>query len=424
MLSATSADIQALPSHSMTDQRGIYSFFAVEITATVLFQKIIVPGSGGVVISLPILYAGLFYLAAFHGLRLNPVRLALYSAFALAAMLSQSIVSAAISAPSLILLYVLYLPFVFDYEVTWETYKKCMNWFLNLMVLACITVIIQDIWQFLFDWKSFPNLDQLLSGEFLLPGFVYIQPLFWGSPYIKPNGFFFLEVSLVSQHAALATIIELIFFQRIWRLCLYATVLLACFAGTGLLMIAVISPFMLQRLSPRLGTTILLGGLLVFGVALAAGWYDQISQRFSEVDDSKSSTYLRFIEPFDELVTTIGQGNALLTGNGAGNIPKSTFGAPWAITKLTSEYGMLTALLFIIFFINSLFEKAPSWRFALLLFFTFNFMGGYLHGATLVSLCFLLGVLLRPVGAEPQIHKSRRAPLARSGQDGTISSVT
>ena len=66
----------------------------------------------------------------------------------------------------------------------------------------------------------------------------YIQPIHWGSPWMKPNAVFFLETSHISQFIAMAIIIELSCFFRVRYLAFLGAALMTTFGGTGMLTVA------------------------------------------------------------------------------------------------------------------------------------------------------------------------------------------
>ena len=123
-------------------------------------------------------------------------------------------------------------------DVSEETYLECMNYFLNAMLWVAGVVVVQHAIQLVQSAQAWPNLEKVVPRALLMDGYNYLQPLHYGARFYKPNAVVFLEVSLISQFTALAMIIELVYFTQIWRLAVYAGVLVAIFAGTGLLLLA------------------------------------------------------------------------------------------------------------------------------------------------------------------------------------------
>jgi hypothetical protein len=386
-------------------EKALRLIFVATLFATVFLQKLAVPAPGGPISALLVVllaaYAGF---CAVAGISISVGRMLVYALTLAAAIIGQIASNQPFSGGSVMLLFLAYCLFLFRFEISGELMRRNLKTFQNFMVVGCGIALVQQVWQLAFGWKSFPNLEKILPQSMILEGFVYIQDLYYGSPYIKPNGIFFLEVSFLSQFIAIALVIELVFFQKIWRVALYAGTLLAIFAGTGLLLLLLVSPLLAARLPIR--RAILLGviGLAVLVVALNSGWYDQIDQRFAELGDPSDSGYLRFVDPWVRLREFATRPDAWYTGNGAGSTPKAPGVVWWAVTKLATEYGVLTAILFHIYFVGALMWRAPSYRLALILLLWFSFMGSSLLTFPVIALCLLLGASFRlPPGEDIRI---------------------
>jgi hypothetical protein len=379
-------------------ERRIYVFFVLQLIAVVFLQKIKIPGlEGGPSVTFLTIWIGLLWLAPI--IELDAIRTVFYALTVSVAFVSQIFTGQEFSVPSFLLFCFAYAPFVLVIRVSRELHLRCLDSFQWIMVIVGLIVIVEDIWQVLTSWESFPNMNELLPKAILVEGYAYLQPLFYGSRYVKPNAFFFLEVSFLAQFTACALIIELVFFQRFWRIALYLIILFISFAGTGLLMIALISPFLLLLLSRRFILIGLVPAILTIAVAFSFGWYDQVERRFAEFSRSDSSSYLRFIEPGEKLAKFAGESSSIYTGVGAGAAPKDPNIVWWTVTKLVAEYGIPTAVLFHLFFFIALFANSPSRILALTLALMFSFMGSYLLGMPVVNLCLLLAALLRPAPA-------------------------
>ena len=400
--------------------RVLLGFFALQIGVVVLLQKIAVPGVG-VDLTLPLMSGGLLAMLVFARAEVSPIRLGLYAVMVLLTLWSQLLAGVAVNWPSVLLLYLLFFSTIYRLEVSWPTYYKAMNIYQNLLVFGCAVVLLQDAWQFTLGWSSFPNMDRLLPAELRTQGYVYLQPLNYGSPYSKPNGFFFREASFVSQFAAIALVIELALFRRLWRMALYGVTLFACFAGTGLLILAIISPLLLLRLSGRMIVAAILGALVAVGLAIGTGWWESVAYRFNEVNQANSSTNGRFFYPLQILSGYLSQQPRLLSGLGSGNMPNEISYIWLPITKLVLEYGPVSAIVFHLMFVYALVDRAPSLRIAAVLFVIFSLGGGYLQVAVVVNLCILLGALLRPVGERPTAAQwlAARRPAPRLGAAAT-----
>ena len=301
----------------------------------------------------------------------------------------------------------LYAAILVRIDVSWALYAKSMNYFQTIMLVIGAIVMVEDIWQFTFGWNSFPNIDHLLPKEWLNPGYVYIQPIKYGSAYMKPSALFLKEASFVSQFTAISVAIEIAFFRRLWHIAFFVAVLFACFAGTGLLLLVFISPVMLLRLPPRASIPLIVLALIALASAFGLGWYDSVSQRLAEVQDSTSSSSMRFIAPFQVLEDFVRHGGSVLWGNGAGSTPSVGLYVPLPVVKLMLEYGFFAAAAFYAMFIYALFDRKAEIIVASALFINFNLGGGYLLVPVVVNLCILLGTLFRPVGGRPGVSAMR-----------------
>ena len=193
---------------------------------------------------------------------------------------------------------------------------------------------------------------------------------------------------------AVAVALELVYFRRLWRLIFYGVILLASFAGTGLLLLAICAPVLLTRMSWK--SLLGVGAVVAAGVlfAIQINWYGQVNQRFAEYKQTNTSANHRFIEPFEVLVEVLHRDNSMFTGEGPGTIPKGENRIWWASTKLAYEYGIIPAISFMAFFAYMLFVKAPSQRIAMVLFVMFNLMGGF-NIPVYPLLIFLIGGFFR-----------------------------
>ncbi len=143
-----------------------------------------------------------------------------------------------------------------------------------------------------------PNLDKMLPASLLIPGYAYIRPYAWNSPYLTPNGVFFLEPSAASGFLAPSLVAEIVLFKRLKRLALLMVGLFAGIAGTGPTILALLSPLILRKFDRRLlKWGICLGVPLVLLVA-ASGLTSHLLDRSSELSSDNASAYARLVVPF------------------------------------------------------------------------------------------------------------------------------
>lgn len=378
-------------------QQAIYYGFIVMIFTLTVLQKFGLPAAGTVAsFSVIGMYGVHAYLILRGVLRLNMVRLVLYALFLTSALISQFFASQPPSFPSLLLVSVIYFACCFEVVPTQETYFRCMRFFQNAMLVAGGLTLLQHAIQLIWSADKWLNLDELIPPAFRYVQFVYLQPLEWGSNIYKPNAFVFLEVSFLSQFLAMALLIEIIWFQRLWRLAFYTVVMFSTFAGTGLLLAAAAVPLIILRASPRL-TGLILAALLVLPPAvLLSGWWDAVAHRVDELNRPNSSGSHRFIAPATELESFYRNPSAIYTGKGAGNILQSPDIVWWSITKVSVEYGLITTLLFHLLFLYIIFVNTPTRRLSAGLLVSFVFLNGSFAVPVNGFICYMLAGYLRP----------------------------
>jgi hypothetical protein len=378
---------------------ALLTFFAFEVICLTLLQKFSLPvdtggSTGGLEVALPLTYVGLGALAFFVKFKVDFTRLILLVAWLLFAFLTVMLLPIPYSVNSILLAIVTYLPFFLYVEVSESTFRKMMSIFLNVMIAFDVIGLLQHVIQLIWSAKYWPDPEKIFPREIMYSGYVYLQPIKWGAKFMKPNGIFFLEVSLFSQWTAVALALELVYFRRLWRMIFYGFVLFASFAGTGLLLMLICSPVLLTRLSRR--SIAIVGVVFVVLVAGAIGinWYGSVEHRFTEVFQYGSSANDRFIVPFQVLADLFKHPASVFAGNGPGSSAKDLGDTWWTFTKVAYEYGLVTAVLFTIFMGYVLFKNAPSGRIAFVLMILFNFMAGFLI-PVYPLLLFLLGGFFR-----------------------------
>jgi len=301
------------------------------------------------------------------------------------------------SAPSLLQILALYLPLCLSFRVSQATYERCMRLFVNIMIFFAFIVFLQHSLQYTIGPQYWINLDKLVPTEFLFKNYTYQRLMQWGLPYIKPNVVLFLEPSILSQFLALAKIVEILSFRRVWVLSVLMLAQLLTFSGTGLILIAICAPFILARLPARwvaLITAASFAGLLVL---TATGYIAAMLSRISEFQTVGSSAYERFLAPILEIRKMITDNRSIFVGIGAGNLSESDRENQihWASVKCMAEYGFLTFLMFHVFLIYSLFSGSPNRILALALIFTYSFLGGAFGVPMYAMTVMLLGTFLR-----------------------------
>jgi hypothetical protein len=307
----------------------------------------------------------------------------------------------------------IYFPFTFRYFISLSTMKRLMRLYVKVAIGLVGVVVIQHLVQLAYSPNAWPDLDKLTPDDWLVKGYNYIQPIKYGMRLMKPNAVFMLEASFVSQYIALGLIVELIFFGRMGRLAVLTAGLLLTFAGTGLLLVAACAPFLVFRMSAR----VLLAALLVAGLtafaAVDSGWYSQVSHRVTEYQSTNSSAHTRFISPATQVFDFLQRPDALYDGLGAGQLPRQIGVTWWPVTKVTIEYGVLTAFAFFAFLIYCLFGEGGPIRLGFALFVFYNFLSGSfaapVNALTCVFFCTFFRVA-NPPRPPRRMHRPASAP--------------
>lgn len=378
-------------------QRATLYAFAAMLFTLIVLQKFGVPAAGTVA-SFSLIGFSLSHLyLVFRGvLKLNPVRLILYSLFLVSAIVSQFFATLPPSFPSLLLVALIYFICCFEIQCSKETYLKCLSMFQNAIVGVCGLTLLQHAIQIVWSADYWINLDELIPPSFRYVQFVYLQPLEWGSRFYKPNAYFFLEVSILSQFVGMALLIEVIWFQRLWRLALYSVVMLSAFAGTGLLLVLSAMPLVLLRTSPRVAGLLAAALLILPPAVFLSGWYEAVQHRITELNRPHTSGNQRFVAPVIEMREFYKRPESIYSGKGAGNILQNPDIVWWSLAKVSVEYGLISTVLFHIFLIHMLFSRTPTRRLALGLLVSFVFLNGSLAVPVNGFICYLLAGLLRP----------------------------
>ena len=397
---------------------AVFWFFVVETISIVFLQKFGIPfGDQIIELSLPLVYAGMVVMAFSNRIRIEPIRVLLYFVFALLFVGSNILRGGAFSVNSVYLTLAIYLPFVVYFEVDSPIYMRCMSFFVNAMIAAGCLELLQHALQLTIGWHSWIDVNTLTPTQYLMPNFAYIQPIFYGSQYAKPNAFLFVEVSVLSQFLALAFAIEYVYFKRLWKLAFLAVCILLSFAGTGLLLVLVCFPVIMGRVSARTMLGILAVAALVLLVGLKVGWYEQVQMRFGELARSNTSGHHRFIMPLEEMASFAHKPDALYSGIGAGAIIKDPNFVWWPVAKVTLENGFLVAFAFFAFLIHACYLQAPSKRVAFAVLVYYNLLGGGFAIPFYAFTCLLLCSLFRVRREVAPVARGRTREVRRTGED-------
>ena len=379
-------------------RRAAVAFGAINIVSLVILQGFGIPFAGSSVeLCLPIYFASLALVVVGLNLSISPVRLMLYGAMVAAMVTSQLLSGTSTDLAALALVLVLYAAFVIEIPVSRGTLRTALGVFQRIMMGAAALVFLQHAIQFTIGPGYWPSLWDLLPAEVLFPGYNYLQPFDYGSPYIKPNGFFFLEASFVSQFLAIALVIEIVIFRRLAVLAFFVAALFACLAGSGLLILALAAPILALQAPPKLW----LAGALMLAVtgiaATALGWTDVTGRRIAEFSKPGSSAYNRYVRPMQQIEGLIEDPRRVVVGHGAGSAPLGDQGDDTLpLSKMAYEYGVVATLILVALMVAGIFSGGTSLAIATVLFLFYNLGGGGLSVPVYVLLPAVLAANLKP----------------------------
>jgi hypothetical protein len=384
------------------------------VSATVFQRFGISFGTYSMTPALPATYVLLIIAAIGGTLALSVTRLAAFCLCLVAALASSIVNEDTFSPSSVVLLGVIYLPFVFiltpKSASSQEALVRC---FLNISLFCALLGIGQFYAQFLvhgdwlFDFSA--RIPAFLRGP---TGFNTVIPV--GSLY-KSNGFLFREPSGFSFMMALALLAEYGSYCRPVRLAAFGLALLLTYSGTGLLalLVGILIPFnrkTIVRISLMATVAIVvvlsLDGILNLSFTIG---------RLSEFGSERSSAYIRYIAPGRLLIDTSNtEAWTLVLGHGPGAISRKAaayeFHDPtWA--KLIYEYGIVGFGFFVALVLLTLRRSNTLVSLRAVLFVAWLVMGGHLLSPDQNVLTLaLVGLLADHPSPWPQRAPSTRRP--------------
>ncbi len=389
--------------------RVVVGFVTLDLVLMMLLQKWALPLSDGdaQVSMLLITHFGVLGLLILKGRAvLDPIRLAGYAAFVTIALLGQFWPDRPFGATSLLLAVAIYAALVIVMPINRATHRRIL---LNVqLVVVAISLLVFFDHAIQLAGRDMPNIEAIQPDKMIYHEFVYIQPLYYGSPYSKPNAIFLLEASTTSQLIAIGLVLELALFQRLRFLLLFGCALIATFAGTGLLLVVVSSPFLLPRLKPALIAAGVVAATVAIALAAASGWFEVVSKRLDEHEHKGSSAYARFIAPVEIVGATVaGEPEGALFGLGAGNIERRP-GIVWmAYAKIIVEYGLIVFVVWLAFFSHAVLSPGVPLIAAWLALVQFHLLNGAFLVPLNVYLCCVLAAGYRLV---PEAREAAGAP--------------
>lgn len=371
----------------------------------VLLQRLALPVVH-VSIVLPVLLASLTYLWHQRSLAVCPQRMYYYLAAAIACSLAGLVAAEAgaiISITSLLLLLILYFPFVLHArEQLQQLYPNIVRAFAGTMFVMSVVGLLQLVAQ-LLGWQYQDMLAAVVPKSLLLQGYNTTYPVRYGSPIYKSNAFLFLEPSFYSQFLALGVIAQLVLNEHKWRVLSLVAALVSSVSGTGVIVLAV----GLIALAFQRGALWSLKAVAVAAVSVAlvggVSGGRLLLQRAGEPTKPGTSGSLRLVEPYALVLSRFGEDPlAIVAGLGPGAADREAssynqrtglpLSAPTA-QKPILEYGLLSGVLLLVYIAVCVLVGAPSPAVAVSLLAAHLFLSGALLQPQTVAVVLLLGPL-------------------------------
>jgi hypothetical protein len=380
------------------------------VVAVVVLQRFAIPGIG-IALCLPIVLAIVAYLVLQDALVHDAMRFGLYL-LAVGTCCAATVLSAEYfrdewSLKSLVLLVVLYIPFLLRLRTEFShLYRPLLEFFNTIMVMVACVALLQ--WSAQVAGWTYRDLLDVVPSHFLIQTYNTTYPVHYGSPIVKSNAIVFLEPSFCSQFLAIALIVQLLLGRQRWRLPLYAAALLTTVSGTGLVLAGVGLAVLGVRRGPAWTARIILLLLLTGAAIQSTPLGGILAARLTERTEQNSSGNARFVAPYmlvaDGLTKDI---PTLLVGRGPGIVSR-TAGAEYfnaegieanypVIPKLAAEYGVIAALLFSGFMIVAITSATPSPTVSVMMLLVyFALSGSLLQPHTVLTAYVFTSLFARP----------------------------
>lgn len=381
----------------ISEDHSAIQFATVQLFVAVYLQKFAV-GPLSFQISLPILImlGHIGFMLITGRMQFAPLRLGCYLLFASSCLLSQALSGASFSIPSLVELLLIYSFLTVTSFVSESAYRLVLKRFISLMIIPAVIVLVQYFYQKMTGQSDPISMHRIFPKSVLLQGYFYDAHYPWNSTFQRPNGFFFLEPSIVSMFTAAAAIIELTYFKR----ARYALLMIAATAfsmgGTGLTMLLIASPFLLARQTLPVALLVGVVALTALAVAIALNVPLPLISRVDELHQTTSSGSGRMLIPAGQFIKLLFDPSHFLTGTGAGSTT-AALGNAWPVLKLLNEYGLLTTILYVTLYMMA-FARSYNLPLAVAISLIFHFTGGYLLGGFTVQFMAIIFCMVVPIG--------------------------
>jgi hypothetical protein len=382
-----------------------------------LFSKFGIPGFAelSIGIGIPVTMAALGIGVLNDCIRLDPRRLGFYCLTLAVLVLPQLLQAGTYSIQSLLMLAVLHIPYAMVVTRGHELVPRVLKFFLHIATLLSVLAIAQYFLQGFIDQALLYPIDNLVPQQFVVQGFNSQGTISYGSTQVRATGMFMLEPSFLTQFLAVAIIAETLTSSRLWRLGLYAMGILVAHAGTGMLILAIVMPFVV--ITRRRWDLLLIGAVgivLVFAFGEALN-LDMITNRAGEFNDPNSSGFARFVGGFYMFEEMLWPNLVrALFGYGAGSFLEYTHlfsieVADMPMTKMIFEFGLVGAAVYFTFIASCLFSSPLPKLLSLGIGLSFLLNGMYVPFSHGLALGLLVLTSLPPNRTVP-VGKPQPAP--------------
>ena len=366
------------------------------LVSMIYLQKLgITINEGSFGLNVALLWIGLALVALVNQLAIDVSRLLAFTALLASMSLSMALSPEESRWSAFVIFIAMFAGFIFRIPVSPILALRSLLFFQRLMVPIAGIVILQQLLQLVIGPHIRISIEDVIPDYLLYPGFAYIRPVAWNSPYTVPNGLFLLEPSTVSGYLAAALVAELVWFKSGWRIVVFITALVAGMALTGFIAILVTLPFWFWRAEPRIILALALLIAPLAGAALSMGWLDPLIDRADELSSDASSAYARLVVPMQSIASQIGDPAHWFTGLGAGSSPKGADRVQWPFSKLLHEYGLASAVLFHVFLVQAVVSANYLRSVTVVLLLPYLcFGGGFVAHASVMPLLLLGPIFL------------------------------
>lgn len=396
----------------------VVAILTLDLLLVVVTQKLAFPLAGreGQIASAFLIHGAVLTYLALRGLaRISSERLILLLGIVTVIAVTQiRLPAGSFSLPSMVLMLATSAMLVVVIPIERAAYLRILRRFVRVACLAAALVFV--------DWGTqglglgMPDLERIIPHDNVYFEYNYVQPLEWGSPWMKPNGLFFLETSHVAQFIGIGLVIELALFRRLRIAGFLGVALFVTYGVTGLVLVLSSLPFLLLRLRPAVGLAVLTVLSLAVAVAAGGGLLDGFVRRSGEFAQSSSSAYNRFVLPVEWSAAALtGDPETAWLGSGAGSMPKAvndeqtgTAGLTWPpYTKVGVEYGGIVLGLWLVFIAVSLFGAGVPFIVSWAAFVQYAFMNGSLNVPIHTVYCSLLCAGYLILTPQDDVRRSR-----------------